>query len=350
MSRFALILAAFAVVGCGGSDNKTDSGSTDGGGDAADGADGGGCDVSFTLSNPAPDSTTHFYLDPIEVTLSVADASATLSVADAAGAAVSGTTSFSADGLTAIFKPDAGLAPSTAYTVNISVCDGAQKSSVGFTTSALGAPVTADLTGTTYVVNLGEARFVQPAGVADLLLGALENNILVGVKSATDTSIEMIGALDDAGSGAQDFCTPSIPFPAATFSNPAFMVGPADTTLDVAGVSITINGLSISGAFAPDGSYFGGGRLEGQLDARALAPLLGDLLGVTDPDEVCGLLIGFGVTCGACSSDGANYCVDVLADQITATAQGAPLVCVDESECHPECAASTCADTSAGEC
>jgi len=349
MSRFAMMLAAFALVGCGGGD-KEDSGGTSGDGGAGDGGDGGGCDVTFALSNPAADSTTHFYLDPVEVTLSTADATASLSIADAAGTAVAGSTSFSADGLTAIFTPDAGFAPSTAYTVNISVCDGGTNSSAGFTTSALGGPVTVDLSGTTYVVNLAESRFVQPAGVADLLLGSLENNILVGVRSATDTSIEMIGAIDDAGSGAQDYCTPSIPFPTATFNNPAFQVGPADTTLNVAGVSITINGLSISGAFAADGSYFGGGRLEGQLDARTLAPLLGDLLGVTDPDEVCGLLIGFGVTCGACDSDGAAYCVDVLADQITATAQGAELVCVDESDCHPECASSTCDDTSAGEC
>lgn len=349
MSRFALILAAFAI-GCGGGD-KEDSGSAggDGGGEAS-GDGGGGCDVTYALSNPAPDSTTHFYLDPVEVTLSEADASASISIADAAGTAVGGSTSFSADGLTAIFTPDAGFAPSTAYTVNISVCDGVANGSAAFTTSSLGGPVTVDLSGTTYVVNLAESRFVQPAGVADLLLGSLENNILVGVRSATDSSIEMIGAIDDAGSGAQDYCTPSIPFPTATFNNPAFQVGPADTTLNVAGVSITINGLSISGAFSPDGSYFGGGRLEGQLDARTLAPLLGDLLGVTDPDEVCSLLIGFGVTCGACDSDGAAYCVDVLADQITATAQGAPLECVDESDCHPECASSTCGDTSAGEC
>jgi hypothetical protein len=242
------------------------------------------------------------------------------------------------------------LAPSTAYTVNISVCDGGANGSAAFTTSSLGAPVTVDLSGSTFVVNLAESRFVQPAGVADLLLGSLENNILVGVSTASDTSIEMIGAIDADGSGVQDYCTPSIPFPTATFDNPSFQVGPADTTLNVAGVSITINGLSISGAFSADGSYFGGGRLEGQLDARTLAPLLGDLLGVTDPDEVCGLLIGFGVTCGACDSDGAAYCVDVLADQITATAQGASLVCIDEEDCHSECASSTCEDTSAGEC
>jgi hypothetical protein len=373
--RFAWVLAAFATVGCGGSDKEDDGGGVDtagdgsdgtgdsggadgsdgsvdtGGVDGGDGGDGGdGCDVTYALSNPVPDSTTHFYLDPIEVSLSDADPSVRIELSDASGAAVAGSRSFSADGRTAIFTADGGLAPSTVYTVHMSVCDGANNGEAAFTTSALGEPLVVDLTGATYAVNLAEARFLQPAGVADLLLGSLENNLLVGVLGTTDRSIDMMGALDAGGSGLQDSCTPSIAFPAGTFADPAFEVGPADVSLPLAGVPITMFGMRLSGAFAADGSFFGGGRLEGQLDARDLAPLLGDLLGVTDPDEVCALMVGFGVTCGACDSDGAAYCIEVLADQITATAQGSALECVDEADCHPDCASSTCGDPSAGEC
>ncbi len=349
MARYAWILAAFAAIGCGGGE-KDSAGTTGDDGGAGDGGTVPCDEIVFSLSNPIDGSSTHFYLDPVEFGLSAPDASATIAVADGAGAAVAGSTTISEDGLTVSFAADGGLAPSTAYTATLSICDGAGGGSGSFTTSSLGAEVTADLTGNTYVVDLSTARFVQPAGVADLLLGSLENNILVGVTSVDGSTLNMIGAIDDGAGGGQDFCTPSIPFPPATYDNPSFQVGPADTDLNVAGLSITINGLLIRGAFAADGSYFGGGRLEGQLDARTLAPLLGDLLGVTDPDEVCGLLVGFGVTCAACASDGAAYCVDVLADQITATAQGASLVCVDESDCHPECGANTCGDPTAGEC
>lgn len=349
MARYAWILAAFAAIGCGGGDKDT-SGTADGGDGAGDGGPVDCGEITFSMSNPVDGSSTHFYLDPVEFGLSAADASASIAVADAAGTAVAGSSSISEDGLTVSFVADGGLAPSTSYTATLSICDGSGGGSGSFTTSSLGAEVTADLTGKTYVVDLGTARFVQPAGVADLLLGSLENNILVGVTSVDGATLNMIGAIDDGAGGGQDFCTPSIPFPPASYDNPSFQVGPADTDLNVAGLSITINGLLIRGAFSSDGSYFGGGRLEGQLDARTLAPLLGDLLGVTDPDEVCALLIGFGVTCGACGSDGAAYCVDVLADQITATAQGASLVCVDESDCHPECGANTCGDPSVGEC
>jgi hypothetical protein len=49
-----------------------------------------------------------------------------------------------------------------------------------------------------------------------------------------------------------------------------------------------------------------------------LAPLLEDLLGVSDPDEVCDLMRGFGVECGACSADGEPYCIDIEIQDITA--------------------------------
>ena len=302
------------------------------------------------MLSPVDGSTDHFYLDPIEFSLSAPDASASIAVSDGGGAAVAGSTRLSDDGLTVSFVPDGGLAPSTPYGASLSVCDGAVSGSIRFTTSGLGAPVTVDLTGETYVVDLGTARFVQPAGVADLLLGSLENNILVGVISVDGSTLNMLGAVDDGAGGGQDYCSPSIPYAPAAFDDPSFQVGPADAVLTVAGVDITLFGSRLRGAFASDGSYFGGGRLEGQLDARDLAPLLGDLVGVTDPDAVCSLLAGFGAGCEACGSDGAGYCLAVLADQITATASGAPLVCVDEVACHPGCSDNTCGDPALGEC
>ena len=50
--------------------------------------------------------------------------------------------------------------------------------------------------------------------------------------------------------------------------------------------------------------------MTGAVDARFFAPELEDLLGVSDPDEVCALMAGFGESCDACSSDGEAYCID----------------------------------------
>ena len=89
-----------------------------------------------------------------------------------------------------------------------------------------------------------------------------------------------------------------------------------DVTLSVAGVDLTINSLSISGTFAEDGSYFGGGEVVGQLDARVLAPLASDL-GLEDdsPDALCNLLLGFGVQCIPCG-DGEPYCANLRVNRL----------------------------------
>lgn len=344
MSIFGVV-AALSMVACSG-----DKGDTAGG---AEGEGEGETECSVDISGTFPESgeTEFFYQAAVEAYLTEADSTATITLTDSAGAEVAGTTSVSDDGLTLYFTPDADLAPSTSYTFEISTCSGETGGSIDFATSILGTPLDCDLSGKSFRVALADARFVQPdPSVAALLFDQLEDDILVGVSSMGDTELDMLGALSNGAGAGQNYCYPSIPFPPASFSDPAFQVGPADTTLAVAGIEVTISDLGISGAFAPDCSYFGGGRLTGQLDARVLAPLISDLLGEDDPDAICTLLTTFGVTCGPCSSDGENYCAEVEVDQITASTAGASLSCISEEECHPSCPTSTCDDPTAGIC
>lgn len=355
MSRISWIstiaaVGALSLVACSGDKGDTGGGAEDGGGSGDDGE----CSITFTHNNPGDGETEWYYKAALEVELSEADDTTDITVTDAGGAAVDGSVSFSENGLTAYFTPSADLAPSTSYTVDVSVCSGGGSGSIGFSTSDLGTPLACDLTGDTFRVNLAEARFLKPAGVAALLLDALEDDILVGVQSMGESELDMLGALSDGLGGGQNLCYPSIPFPPASFDDPAFEVGPADTTLNVSGIELEISNLSISGAFASDCSYFGGGQLAGELDARVLGPLVGDLLGVTDPDEICGLLVTFGVTCDTCSSDGEPYCADILVDQIVASNAAITLSCVSLEECHPSCPTSgdnpECADPLDGVC
>jgi len=344
MTRNFLFLATL-LAACGGDKDNAETGSTDG----TDGTD--GCSASVDSTFPADGEADAFYRTSVEFQLSDADPTAVLSLTDASGAAVAGSSSLSSDSTVVYFTPSAPLTSGAAYTASLAFCGG--NPSISFNTGSLGPAVsdTDSLVGKTYTVQLSSARFVKPEGVADLLLGQLTDDVLIGVSGVSGTSIEMLGALSDGAGGPQNFCNPSIDFPTADFSeNPFVAIGPADVNINAAGMSIPINSLVISGAFAADGSLFGGGVLSGQLDARSLAPLLGDLIGSTDPDEICGLLVGFGVTCGTCS-DGQNYCVDVLVDDITAMEKsGTSLECVSGTDCHPECAASTCADPNTGVC
>jgi hypothetical protein len=330
MNRTLIALSALALVACKGDKSASDSGSSD---DAAN-----SCGAIVSSSVPTDGAADAYYRADIEFAISEADASAVVTLTDASGAAVSGAQSLSDDGLTVYFTPDAALASGSAYTADISLCNGSTNPSIGFTTSGLGEPLEGcELAGNTYNVNLGEARFVQPAGVADLLLGQLTSDVLFGVTSA-ETELEMMAGISVEGASDQDFCTPTVPFPPADFSNePFFSIGPEDTTFNVAGFSVEISNMEVTGTFASDCSYFGGGELAGELDARVLAPALADLVS-DDPDEICGVVSSFGVLCETCASDGEPYCITVLADQLTADLQDGTMECVAEENCHEQCA------------
>lgn len=323
-------VAALSLVACNG---DKDGAGTDTG--ASTGGDDGGCTTEVAPGYPAAGAADFYYRSALDAALTNGDGSEVMVVKDATGAEVAGTSA--SDGATITFTPADILAASTEYSVEITTCK-PEPVAYSFSTSSLGTVTDGcDLTGQKFIVDLQGARFLEPAGVAELLLGQLEDDIMLSATAVSDTEIEMIGALGQGG--VQDECTESLnDFPAASYADPYFELGPQDTPLNVAGVELTINDLFISADFASDCSGFGGGTLAGQLDARTLAPLLGDLLGITDPDEVCATLTGFGVTCGACS-DGENYCVDVLVDQLNASAEAGSLTKIETADidANPDC-------------
>lgn len=347
MKRIAWITAGLALAACG-NDKDGDTGAATGGGDGGSGT----CEISVDSTFPSDGATDHYYLQAVEFELSDADSTATLVVTDASGAEVAGTVSTNDDGDVLYFEATGGLSSSSSYTATASLCGGELNPAINFSTSALGTARDCDLTNKSFVVDLNNARFVEPAGVADLLLSQLNNNIILGVSGYTDGgTLDIVGAISTEGTSNQDFCTESIDFSGVDFSaDPTFTAGPEDSTFSVAGYDVIINQLEISGTFADDCSYFGGGVLAGELDARELAGLLKELLDTDDPDYICELLVGFGVNCGACTSDGEEYCLNILADSLTASESGTPVECVAEGDCHPSCAESTCDDTNAGIC
>jgi len=329
MERSALLFAALGLVACSGGDK-----------DNLDTSDTGpqGCTNEITGYSPFDGQTDAYYRAAVEVMLKEADAAATITLADADGNDVAGTLSASESGKIIYFQPDVSLASNTDYVASFSICDGEKNPTISFHTSELGEATTADLVGNTYNLDITKARFVEPAGVAELLLGQLENSILVGINSTDANVLSVIGALSADGSDGQDFCSPSLDFPEADYTEaPFFNIGPQDTDIAVGGYDLSISALQISGTFSADGSYFGGGVMSGQLDARILAPLLVNVVGTDDPDEICVLLAGFGANCTPCSSDGEEYCINILADQMTAELQDGSLECVAGEDCHELC-------------
>ncbi len=299
------------------------------------------CENSF-VAYPLPNTPDAYYRTPIEATLAELDPAATITVEG-----VQGTQSFR--GNTLVFTPAAPLAPSTTYNVTVTHC---AESTYSFTTSAVGGTVdTADLAGKTYALDLASGRFVHPEGVGSLLQQYLTTDVLVGVVSSDNTSIQMVGAIgiEEASPPAQDTCNATIPFPQADFAaNPFFEIGPETTTLNVEDFEITITDLMISGAFAPDATYLTGAVLSGSIDTRPLVPLLGDA--EAGEDAICKLAESIGVACEPCPAGG-NFCLSIYVDSIDAASTGTSLQviasqedaclreeCATDSDCTPDTA------------
>lgn len=324
MNRTAVVFGLLVVAGCSREENDSTP----------------ECTVVLDDTLPVADSTDAYYRAAIEATFEAADPSATITLLDAQGAEVPGQVSVNDDATTAYFDPSSPLTPGSAYSAEISWCDGEASQTVDFTTSSLGQPIAdpSGLLGQTYVLDLGSARFVKPEGVGELLGQQLDQNILLTVVAADSSDLQMTGALSTEEGLDQDYCTPTIEFPTADFSEAPFWAVQADqTTFTVSDISIEIQDLNIAGTFSADGSYFGGGVLAGSVDTR---PLVG-LLDSKDPNAICQLAVSFGAVCEPCT-DGEPYCLSLTVDQLVAeaTTGGDPIETVLESDCHELCEAS----------
>lgn len=277
MYRFPVgILALTALIACNGGDPDDSDTDSD-------------CENSVVSAFPSNGETSAYYRTTVEVEFDDAEDDATFVVSSSAGD-VAGTYAWEDEKL--IFTPTNPLAPSTDYTTTVSYSCSSDLVASEWRTSEVGTAVPGDLTGRSYLLDLSSGRFVEPEGVGDIIGEYLDQIVLIGVHAQAGTTIDMIGALgtqdtaapiegahtaDNAVKGInQAACEQSIAFPPGISfaANPYFSAGPADTTLSVAGFTVTIEDLKISGAFSPDASYISGATLGGKIDTRPLVPLL----------------------------------------------------------------------------
>lgn len=312
MTRYLSILAMATLVACGGDKDGEDTGAGD------TDTPGEQCANSVATQVPAAESTDVYYKSDIRVTLAAEDANATIVVTDASGAEIPGTTAV--DG-TLLTWTGEDFAPSSTITVTVNYeCDPV---SYTLTTSDVGTPVGAtDLTGNVYSLDLTTGVWLEPENVGAILGSFLaDTQIFVRPTEVTGTEITMIGGIGSGG--VQDLCSPTIPFPAAGWSDPYFELTAPSLELDVAGVEVNIENLELSGAFAPDGSRIQGTVMKGSIDTRALVDLVEE--GGED-DAVCVLAGTLGVSCLECGDGSGPFCLSVWVDNIAAEGVNATLV------------------------
>jgi hypothetical protein len=307
-----------------GAGSSNGSGSSGGGGSSSGGGwtggtggwdSGDGCSTGFSPVHPAMGATDVYYRSVIEVDVWSADGSETVTLADADGVPVSGTVTDT--GWSLVMTPDAPLLPDTNYTVAFGYCDG-QEAIWTFRTSSVGSPVSGcDPAATHFALDFDAARVTQPAGVGELLLGLLDGEALLSL-GQLDASPRLVLGYGD-GSDVET-CAPTEAVP-ITWTDPRFEGAAASLPLRGLDASFNATNVEIAGDISPDCAELAGVSFTGVLDVREMSEQAAELLGISDPDEICATMLGFGVTCTTCT-DGPSYCLDFAISDITATARG----------------------------
>ena len=274
----------------------------------------GPCDVAIDELDPG-EGELHGPNDPIRVTFSGAPRSAELKVSEGSGTA-------RIEGDVLIWTPDEPLPGDTRVEAVVAFCD----TEVGwqFVTDDVGAPIAADLTGTTWLIDPASLRVVHPEGVGSVLESYLEAGILVQVLEHDD-ELDLLVAFEEGGDQAA--CRTTERVTVSLEDDPFLSYGPETSTL----WDIEIKDLGLGGAVASDGSGLSGLRAEGVVDTRPLVPLVDE--GGED-DAMCELMAGFGVECVPCE-DGSELCIDAVIEE--GVAQAVAVSLVETPECDDTC-------------
>ncbi len=172
-----------------------------------------------------------------------------------------------------------------------------------------------DLVGNTYFLDVADGNFVSPPGVGPLIQQQLETGAMfLGVTRATASEIEFIGAVFDEDTNAQDMCSETVTFadPGDFTQNPSFSIDDASADVQVEGINYTIESAMLTGTFSPDESQILNVIVGGVMDTRPLVPLIGG----GNPNDVCDLVMTFGVSCVPCPDGTGSFCLQVQVDSL----------------------------------
>lgn len=272
-----------------------------------------GCGGEVVGSAPAAGSIGWVVHDPLTVQLADGRglAEATVRILDEVGAEVPVDVTVVEESIALVATPERALAPDTLHQLVVDSCAGTTV--LPFTTSAFGGTLTggsASLIGRTWTLDLADADWVTPSGLAPLFRANVRDPIVIGVQWADEQAIDLIGTqgLADDGRVTQDPSAATWSLPQAAFDRaPRMRSEAARVALIVQDVPLPVEDFLLEITFASDGTALGDGVLRGRMDTRDAAGLVGLLSG--GPAAVCNLAGQAGVDCVPCA-DGQPYCVE----------------------------------------
>lgn len=281
--------------------------------------------------SPEVDQTDFFYEASAWVQFNVDPDSVTISIDGVTGTQ-------SQDGFVYSFDIDGALESSSTYTITVEWAPSPDSPlSFEFSTGPHGEMV-ADETGlvdTTFEIDLASATFVEPPGIGGIIASQLEGFHLLFMP--TDESnfaedlLHTLGGMgiEDGPNIVQDPCAGTLPFTygndgefgtaddvPAEWDDPRFTVGPTDLALAISGVEAHIDDVFLTGVVHPDLDDIMGMEFSGTLDSRALDGLLSD---EGEEGAACEFLLDtLGIACQTCPSGAGDFCLDVLANDMSA--------------------------------
>ena len=295
------------------------------------------CEAKPAQLWPEDESDDHYIRDPVQVLFTQPAAEATFSLTWVDGEQTDSVDlSWSFNASDELATLEASLSPSTVYVLGIDVCEVHYESR--FRTSAWGTPLAEDsqaLLDRTFVVELGDVDFTEPADIGNLLALYLDVPILLGIREVAQdgTSFTMLGAqgfVDGQGVYRQrkkrtdadgvKWTVPTWDFEAIDFAQSPFFAGDATRiSLAYSGQAIPVHDFHLEATFSQDGLSFGEGRLWGLADTRNLGQVIDP--GADDPLQVvCDLVGSTGIECEPCPDDGLKYCLFLRGEEIVGKA------------------------------
>ena len=308
------ILTAVLLAGCGG-DDGTDTSTTT------------GCEATVKDQYPADGATDAFYRSGVWLRLN--NATGPEITVTQGGTEVAGSTTFEGD--VARFTPDTPFASETAFDVLVTD-GGCDVAAFGFTTSSAGSSIDATtLVDRTYRLTLQDGAPPPEQPNMQAVIDLAEEDLLLTVTAASADTVDAVTGPASGSGENQNLCIATTPV-SLDFSNNPFGEGevPAGYA-SLVGSAVPTFGGYVSGAFSPDGANLEGIDLQMTLDMATASVVMGE--------DVCELLVTFGVICQPCPS-GTGDCMTFHVQQITGVDDGSPAVVTiteDDVANNPDC-------------
>jgi len=308
------------------------------------------CIVSIDLSTPQADSTDFFYRDPIRVTLSEIDETATISVRSISGDELGDVAGeYSIEGREVVFFPEQALVPETSYIVYVSTCDAETVFEIPFTTSTFGLPITDPLNDILFGFNFGTGR-MDPIDFQASLDGMVENNILISAFSQNGTRVQFHTGSSVDGDFTQDFCaaTSDVLEPFDVEGVAEVSVTSPEVPFRSKDVTVYLRDFSFTFTLSPDAKTMTHGYWTAEADMREFGPLLNQ----TSYNICTNYFPSIGVTCMPCAADQNPSCIPLSMFEVEAEAVEKSLFCITEEQCHADCPDNlqTCEDPQTDTC